>query len=176
MTQLAGSTPAPLPSTVTHTWIPTSDEADGTVVEILVSVKRPVTNEGRISNVTPWPPDVEMFVTNEFPTIPPLRAPFAPMAHAAPLPVALKLPLLCARQAPAPNAKINPVCLKTFMTASNLGNVVNPVPDHRTKIDHCYVGNVFFSALCSDAYTGTVSDTLPGPKAVFNSGNTWKIP
>src|SRR5215472_17405085 len=115
MTQLVGSTPAPLPSTLTHTWIPTSDEADGTVVEILVSVNRPVTNEGRISNVTPCPPDVEMFVTKEFPTMPPLSAPFAPMAHEAPLPVALKLPLLCARQAPATNATINPVVLRTFM-------------------------------------------------------------
>src|SRR5207253_7274493 len=46
-TQLLGSIPSLLPSTVTQTSIPTSAVALGTVVEIFVSVKRPVTREGR---------------------------------------------------------------------------------------------------------------------------------
>lgn len=71
--------------------------AVGTLVEILVSVKRPVTSEGLISNVTPFPFDVEIFVVNEPAVIPPLRVPPVPIMHAKPLPVALKLPLLWAK-------------------------------------------------------------------------------
>src|SRR5262249_19068255 len=78
--------------------MPTSAVAVGTLVEILVSVKRPVTSEGLISNVTPFPFEVEIFVVKEFTVIPPLRAPVVELiAHAAPLPAALKLPLDCAK-------------------------------------------------------------------------------
>jgi hypothetical protein len=74
--------------------MPTSAVAVGTLVEILVSVKRPVTNEGLISSVTPFPFDEEIFVVNEFTEIPPLRPPELELiAHAAPLPAALKFPL-----------------------------------------------------------------------------------
>src|SRR5215472_5038728 len=70
------------------------------LVEILVSVKRPVTSEGRMSNVTPFPFDVEIFVFTELSTVPPLRAPPAPITHEPPVFVALKLPLLCAKAIP----------------------------------------------------------------------------
>jgi hypothetical protein len=68
-----------------------------TLVEILVSVKRPVTSEGLISNVFPLPFDVEMFAVNDDATIPPLSTPPPPIEHAAELPLALKLPLDCAK-------------------------------------------------------------------------------
>ena len=87
--------------------MPTSAVAVGTLVEIFVSVKRPVTNEGLISNVTPFPLDVEIFVVNEFTAIPPLRAPeVASITHAALLPEALKLPLDCAKASGANNIAI----------------------------------------------------------------------
>jgi hypothetical protein len=50
-----------------------------------------------MSNVVPLPFDVEMFAVNDDATIPPLRTPPAPIAHAAELPLALKLPLDCAK-------------------------------------------------------------------------------
>src|SRR5579864_14491 len=86
-----------LPSTLTHTSIPTTAVALGTLVEILVSVKRPVTSEGRTSNVVPFPFDVEMSAV-KFPTTrPPLRAPVVLLiTHAEEPPAALKLPLDCA--------------------------------------------------------------------------------
>jgi hypothetical protein len=46
--------------------MPTSAVALGTVVEIFVSVKRPVTSEGRTTNVTPLALDVEMSELNSF--------------------------------------------------------------------------------------------------------------
>ncbi len=47
--------------------------------------------------------DVEMFAVNDDATIPPLRAPPSPIAHAAELPLALKLPLDCANATGAIN-------------------------------------------------------------------------
>jgi hypothetical protein len=82
-----------LPSTVTQTRIPISADAVETLVEIFVSVKRPVTSEGLMSNVVPLPFDVEMFAVNDDATMPPLRTPPAPIEQAAALPLALKLPL-----------------------------------------------------------------------------------
>jgi hypothetical protein len=87
--------------------MPTSAVADETLVEILVSVKRPVTNEGLTSNVSPFPFDVEIFVVNEFTVKPPLRAPDVELIwHAAPLPEALKLPLDCAKEMGAINIAV----------------------------------------------------------------------
>jgi hypothetical protein len=87
--------------------MPTSAVAVETLVEILVSVKRPVTNEGLTSNVTPFPFEVEIFVVKEFTVIPPLRAPeVASITHAALLPEALKLPLDCAKASGANNIAI----------------------------------------------------------------------
>lgn len=70
-----------------------SADAVETLVLIFVSVKRPVTNEGLMSNVTPFPFDVEIFAVNDDAGIPPLRTPPPPIEHAAALPLALKLPL-----------------------------------------------------------------------------------
>ncbi len=64
---------------------------------IFVSVKRPVTSEGLMSKVVPLPFDVEMFAVNCEATMPPLRTPPTPIEHAAELPLALKLPLDCAK-------------------------------------------------------------------------------
>jgi hypothetical protein len=50
-----------------------------------------------MSNVTPFPFEVEMFALNDDATIPPLRTPPPPIMHAAELPLALKLPLDCAK-------------------------------------------------------------------------------
>jgi len=50
-----------------------------------------------MSNVVPLPFDVEMFAVNDDVVIPPLRTPPPPIAHAAELPLALKLPLDCAK-------------------------------------------------------------------------------
>jgi hypothetical protein len=85
--------------------MPTSAVAVGTLVEIFVSVNRPVTSEGLTSNVTPFPFEVEIFVVNEFTVIPPLRAPVVELIwHAAALPAALKLPLDCAKAIGAINS------------------------------------------------------------------------
>src|SRR6266699_1723337 len=97
MTQLSGSTPAPLPSTVTHTWMPMSADAVETVVEILVSVKRPVTRSGRTSSSTPLPLEVLIVVVNRDKPVPPPRTPPAPILQLAAVPAALKLPLLWAK-------------------------------------------------------------------------------
>jgi hypothetical protein len=75
-------------------------------VEIFVSVKRPVTSEGLTSSVTPFPFEVEMFALNDDATIPPLRTPPPPIVHAAELPLALKLPLDCAKEIGAINIGI----------------------------------------------------------------------
>src|SRR5436309_2308060 len=84
------------------------------VVEILVSVNRPVTNEGRISNVTPLPFEVEMFVSNTVSAVPlPPNLPSVPMTHAAGMALALKLPLDCAKASPDPNAAISADTAKT---------------------------------------------------------------
>jgi len=80
-----------------------SPDAVETLVSIFVSVKRPVTSEGLMSNVTPFPFDVEMFALNDDATMPPLRTPPSPIAHAAELPLALKLPLDCAKEMGAIN-------------------------------------------------------------------------
>src|SRR6185436_9721897 len=79
--------------------MPMSADADDTVVSILVWVNSPVTNAGRMSSVVPLPLPVEMFAVNELSTVPPLSTPPAPIRHDAPVPVALKLPLDCARAA-----------------------------------------------------------------------------
>src|SRR5258708_14661746 len=67
------------------------------VVSILVSVKRPVTRAGLMSNVAPCPLTVEMFALKEPRDVPPLKTPPAQITHDAPVPVALKLPLDCAK-------------------------------------------------------------------------------
>src|SRR5262249_41180326 len=90
----------PLPSTVRQTSIPTSAVADVTVVEIFVSVKRPVTKAGLISRVVPFPLGVEMLATNTVVPVAPLRVPPVPMLHDAGVPAALKLPLLWANANP----------------------------------------------------------------------------
>jgi len=59
-----------------------------------------------MSNVVPLPFDVEMFAVNDDATIPPLRTPPPPIAHAAELPLALKLPLDCAKATGAINIGI----------------------------------------------------------------------
>jgi len=66
-------------------------------VSIFVSVKSPVTSEGLMTNVVPLPFDVEMFAVNCEATMPVLRAPPAPIEQATELPLALKLPLDCAK-------------------------------------------------------------------------------
>jgi len=50
-----------------------------------------------MSNVVPLPFDVEMFAVNDDAVIPPLRTPPPPIVQAAELPLALKLPLDCAK-------------------------------------------------------------------------------
>src|SRR5262249_7575083 len=78
----------------------------GTVVLIFVSVNRPVTKSGRISNVTPFPFDVEMSAVKFVNVVPPTKFPLPnvvahagllvvplQIAHEAEVPVALKLPL-----------------------------------------------------------------------------------
>lgn len=50
-----------------------------------------------MSSVVPLPFDVEMSAVNCEATMPPLRTPPAPIVHAAELPLALKLPLDCAK-------------------------------------------------------------------------------
>src|SRR2546430_14032918 len=99
--------PAPLPSTVTQTSIPMSADVVGTVVEILVSVKSPVTSDGRMFKVTPLPFDVEMLELKTVVVVPPDRVPPSPILHDAPVPVALKLPLLCVNACAAPKIVIN---------------------------------------------------------------------
>src|SRR5262252_1040371 len=121
-TQLLGRMPSPLPSTVTQTSIPTSAVALGTVVEIFVSVKRPVTSEGRISSVTPLPLDVEMLALNSFTWVPPLKLPPVPIAQDAEVPVALKLPLDCAW------ATLEPSTVKTAATARRDASVLIGLP------------------------------------------------
>jgi len=98
-----GSIPALLPSTVTQTSIPTSAVALGIVVEIFVSVKRPLTSDGLISNVTPLALDVEISALKRVTPVPPLKLPPVPIAQDAGVPVALKLPLDCARASPEPS-------------------------------------------------------------------------
>src|ERR1051326_493256 len=90
--------PAPcalsLPSTSTHTSIPISAEALETLVSILVWVKRPVTRSGRISSVTPFPLELEIFAENDVKGVPgEVKLPPAPIAQDAPVPEALKFPL-----------------------------------------------------------------------------------
>src|SRR5215471_6253648 len=105
------------------------------LVEILVSVNRPVTSEGLMSNVTPFPLDVEIFVVIELSMVPPLRAPPAPIAHEPPVFVALKLPLLCAKAVQAPanttSTVINIVNLKVLnfflLTAKGSSSITSPV-------------------------------------------------
>src|SRR5215469_11695753 len=119
MTQLVGKSFAGLPSTVTHTCSPISAVALGTVVLIFVSVNRPVTRSGRMSNVTPFPLDVEMSASKLVNTVPPTKFPLPNVpAHAgllvvplqiaqeAEVPAALKLPLDAARAVQAANAPI----------------------------------------------------------------------
>jgi hypothetical protein len=67
------------------------------VVLILVSVKRPVTRAGLMSNVVPLPLPVEMFAVKEVRVVPPLKPPLTPITHDAPVPLAVKLPLDCAK-------------------------------------------------------------------------------
>src|SRR5262249_46519679 len=85
---------SPLPSTVTQTWIPTSADEVGMDVLILVWVKRPVTSEGLMSNVVPFPLPVDRFAVNCVRVVPDCpKLPPSPITHAAAVPVALKLPL-----------------------------------------------------------------------------------
>jgi hypothetical protein len=57
-------------------------------------------------NVTPLPFDVEMFELKTFTSVPPLKPPPMPISHDAPVPVALKFPLLCANACVAPKVAI----------------------------------------------------------------------
>jgi len=50
-----------------------------------------------MSNVVPFPLPVEMFAVKEPRDVPPLKTPPLPITHDALVPVALKLPLDCAR-------------------------------------------------------------------------------
>ncbi len=50
-----------------------------------------------MSNVVPLPFDVEMFAVNDDAVIPALRTPPVPIVQAVELPLALKLPLDCAK-------------------------------------------------------------------------------
>src|SRR5262245_59450631 len=84
--------------------MPTSAVAFVTAVEIFVSVNRPVTREGLMSNVTPLPLDVEMSALKICTPVPPLKLPSVPIAHDAGVPLALKLPLDCARAGAEPKA------------------------------------------------------------------------
>ncbi len=68
-----------------------------------------------MSNVVPLPFDVEMFAVNDDATIPPLRTPPSPIAHAAELPLALKLPLDCAKATGAINNAIANALPNIFM-------------------------------------------------------------
>src|SRR6516162_988008 len=102
-------TPAELPSTVTHTWIPMSADAVGIVVEILVSVNSPVTSEGRMSSVTPLAFEVEMFALKILVPVPPPKTPPSPIEQEAPVLVALKLPLDCAMAATLPKASTSAI-------------------------------------------------------------------
>src|SRR5215469_3518632 len=92
--------------------MPTSAVALGTVVLIFVSVNRPVTKSGRISNVRPFPFDVERFAVNWPSAVPPPgppgvpNVPPVPIAQEALVPIALKLPLDAARAVQAANAPI----------------------------------------------------------------------
>ncbi len=88
------------------------------VVLILVSVKRPVTRAGLMSNVVPFPLPVEMFAVNEVRVVPPLRVPPAPITHDAPVPVALKLPLDWARARPDPIVATAKTAVNFFITWS----------------------------------------------------------
>src|SRR5438034_1229666 len=125
MTQLSGSTPAPLPSTVTQTRMPMSADVVLSVVSILVSVKRPVTKSGRTSSSTPLPLEVLIVVVNRDKLVPPLRAPPAPIVQLAAVPAALKLPLLwakpkdeIAKQAAAANTTVS-----FFIRSSPIGSI-----------------------------------------------------
>src|SRR6266581_4192853 len=88
-----------------------------------VSVKRPVTNEGLTSKVTPLafdvlmvelimpqtaPPALMVLHVGPVKLLKPLVAMPAVMAHAGVTAVELKLPLLCARAMPAAHATMNP--------------------------------------------------------------------
>ena len=73
------------------------------VVEIFVSVKRPLTSDGLTFSVTPLALDVEMSALNSFTPVPPLKLPSVPIAQDAGVPVALKLPLDCARASLEPS-------------------------------------------------------------------------
>jgi hypothetical protein len=66
------------------------------LVSIFVRVKRPVTIDGVIFNVTPCPFEVEISELQSVIPVPPARAPPAPMEHVAGTAKALKLPLLWA--------------------------------------------------------------------------------
>src|SRR5262249_49143439 len=111
--------------------MPTSAVALGTVVEIFVSVKRPVTSEGRMTNVTPLPLDVEMSVLNSFPGVLPSKVPPVPIAQEAEVPVALKLPLDCAR------ATLEPRTVKRAATAKRDASVLIGLPpfDRRCRAE-----------------------------------------
>src|SRR5262245_29255866 len=84
-----------------------SADALGIVVETFVSVKRPVTSDGRIFNVTPAALEVEMLALNICCPVPPSRVPPSPILHAAPVPVALKLPLDWAEAVVVIDTRIN---------------------------------------------------------------------
>jgi hypothetical protein len=59
-----------------------------------------------MTNVVPLPFDVEMFAVNCEATMPVLRAPPAPIEQATELPLALKLPLDCAKAMGAINIAV----------------------------------------------------------------------
>src|SRR5206468_2332484 len=82
------------------------------VVEIFVSVKRPLTSDGLTFSVTPLALDVEMSALNSFTPVPPLKLPSVPIAQDAGVPVALKLPLDCARASLEPRTVKRPATTK----------------------------------------------------------------
>src|SRR5258706_9154371 len=86
------------------------------VVSILVSVNRPVTSEGLMFRVTPFPFDVEMFELNIVVVVPPVRTPPAPIAQDAPVAVALKLPLDWAKTRPDPSVATAKTAVNFFIT------------------------------------------------------------
>jgi hypothetical protein len=78
------------------------------VVAILLRLKRPVTIDGVIFSVTPFPFEVEMSELQTVIPVPPPRASPVPMEHVAVMAEALKFPLLCAfTKLPAPNRIAN---------------------------------------------------------------------
>src|SRR6266853_825101 len=69
-----------------------------------------------MSKVVPLPLPVEMFAVNDVSAVPPLRTPPPPITHEAPVPVALKLPLLWAKASPDASTATPKTAVNTFIT------------------------------------------------------------